>query len=144
MGVDIRETIARVDAITSVEDAEQLEILDQSSKDFFTNPDAGVAVAVWFRLFERFPEDDAYGVFWSILHGIEGLAGYDEELIASIRRRPSEFTVLMVNRMINAGQMSVGDTDLLCLLEEVADDEACPTGVRLDARKFVEYQRNRN
>jgi hypothetical protein len=143
LSIDALGIVARIDAITSVNQAEQLEVLDRSIQDFFSVPDAVGQVAVWFRLFERFPEEDAYGMFWSVLHGIEGLTGYESELIASLRRRPTHFPVLMVNRMLNAGQSSIGDIELIGLLEAVATDDDCLPSVREDARRFVDRDRAR-
>jgi hypothetical protein len=139
----VHELIETVNAITSVEDAAQLERLDHAISDYFAHPEAAAHLRIWFGLFERFPEDDAYEMFWSILHGIEALPNYETDLIASLRRRPSRFPVLMVNRMLNAGQSHAGGVDLMSLLESVTADETCPSSVREDAESFIEYQRRR-
>ncbi|WGG53223.1 hypothetical protein [Rugamonas sp. DEMB1] len=53
-----------------------------------------------FRVFERFPEEDGAGVFWSIVHGIESTnLAYEAALQASLERLPSEFAELMINRL---------------------------------------------
>jgi hypothetical protein len=143
MGRKIDEILTTIDAITSVGDVGQLECLDQAISEYFAHLDAAAHVSVWFRLFERFPEDDAYEMFWSILHGIEALPNYESELIDSLRRRPSRFAVMMVNRMLNAGQSHVGGIDLMSLLQSVALDESCASSVREDAERFVEYQSRR-
>jgi hypothetical protein len=53
-----------------------------------------------FRIFERFPEDDGAGVFWSIVHGIESTdLDYEELLRESLARQPSEFCQLMLLRL---------------------------------------------
>lgn len=53
-------------------------------------------------IFERFPEQDGYGVFWGIIHALEACDGYESELLASVQRKPCEFNVRMVNRLLNA------------------------------------------
>jgi hypothetical protein len=53
-----------------------------------------------FRVFERFPEEDGAGVFWSIVHGLESTElNYDAALRQSLERRSSEFGELMMNRL---------------------------------------------
>ena len=98
---------------------------------------------MWFRFFERFPEGDGSGVFWTILHGLEGQSGSDVLTVASVRRKPAEFPVLMVNRLLNAGVTSVGGVDLLDLLRSVAADPECAASVRESAAEYLEYQSRR-
>jgi hypothetical protein len=53
-----------------------------------------------FRVFERFPEEDGAGVFWSIVHGVEATdLKYDATLQHSLERQSSEFGELMMNRL---------------------------------------------
>jgi hypothetical protein len=54
-------------------------------------------------VFERFPDDDGAGVFWSIVHGLEALPGYEHQLLTSISRVPSDMGVTMLGRLLNAG-----------------------------------------
>jgi hypothetical protein len=58
-------------------------------------------------VFERFPDHDGYGVMWSVLHGIEAILNYEIELLASVRRLPTEFGVVMeLQPIIDANPMS--------------------------------------
>ena len=53
-----------------------------------------------FRVFEKFPEEDGAGVFWSIVHGIESTdLDYQAALQASLARQSSEFGELMMSRL---------------------------------------------
>jgi hypothetical protein len=65
--------------------------------------DAGVsqqALPTLFEIFERFPNDDGAGVFWSIVHGVEALdCDYEAVLRESIERQPSEMAKIMLNRL---------------------------------------------
>lgn len=110
---------------------------------FFADPQASPHISVWFRLFERFPERDAYGLFWSIVHRLEARPEYESELVASLRRRPTRITVSMVNRALNAGRLSIEGKSLLPLLEAFAVDAACLPSIREQAEHFVSYQRSR-
>jgi hypothetical protein len=137
---DIDRIVAEIDSITSARDPEQLRRLIGNMNLFFEHPQRGDHLDVWFRLFERFPEEDGLESFWSILHGLEAQPDVDRFVIDSVERQPSEFPLRMVNGMINAGQTDVGTLNLLALLKSVAANGSCPVGVRTTARKFVEYQ----
>lgn len=69
-----------------------------------------------FNLFERFPEDDGAGVFWSALHGMEAVGGYEELLLGYFRRWPSLMTETMLRRILNSGQTHIGKTAITSLI----------------------------
>lgn len=143
---DIRVAI---DAIVPVEGEYEgwkqtdLETLVKLVDAYFAQPEAASNLDVWFALFERFPESDAYGVFWSILHGIERFDKSGELAVASVRRRPTMFPVMMINRMINGGAKTVGDADLAQILTEAAASQSAPASVRDAAADFLEHQRTK-
>jgi hypothetical protein len=143
MGEDSEEIVAAIDALSSVDGADDRRRLRELADRYFTLPGAAENLDVWFRLYERFPEDDGEGVFWPILHEIEAQPGYEVFVVASVHRRQAYFPVLMVNRMLNGGIASVGGVDLLALLRRVAADEQCPPSVRQEAEDFLEHQRHR-
>jgi hypothetical protein len=138
---EIKRLIAEIESISTLDDEEQLKLLETAMERFFAFPEVGKHLQVLFRLFERFPEDDACEMFWTILHGIEEQPNCERLVVQSVRRRPSRFSVLMVNRMLNAGQTHVGRINLLKLLERVASDKSCPASVREDAQGFAAHQR---
>jgi hypothetical protein len=141
----LAEALARIDAIDSIEDEGELSALDQAVQTVLASPDARLGIRTLLRVFERFPTADGYGIFWSILHGLEGMPGpYEAELVESVRRAPGEFSLTMLNRMLNAGEIEVVGTRLLDLLEEVSRREDCPTEVRRRAQKFHEHQQRKN
>jgi hypothetical protein len=118
---DIRQVVADIDALAPADpDDLDLDRLQALAGEYFSLADAPAHLDVWFRLFERFPEFDGYGVFWTILHGIEAQPGSDEAVVASVRRHPTRLPVSMVGWMLNAGITSAGGTDLRGLLREVA------------------------
>ncbi|MEQ1784717.1 MAG: hypothetical protein ABMA14_25500 [Hyphomonadaceae bacterium] len=126
---DSGELAAAIDAITSVTDEAGLQRLQLLLDEFFKQSDGARHLDAWFRLFERFPEDDGHGI--------------GSFVVASVQRKSSEFAVLMVNRMINGGVESVDGVRLLSLLEAVAADTSCPASVAKEAASFVEYQRSK-
>ncbi len=144
MGRDIRHVVADIDALAPVNpDDLDLDRLQALADEFFSLAEASVYLDVWFRLYERFPESDGHGVFWSILHGIESQPGSDKFVIASVRRKPTHFPVLMINRMLNAGVESARRVELLALLHSVAGDDRWSASVRQDAQRFLDHQRDR-
>ncbi len=77
------------------------------------------AAGVLMRVFETFPRHDGFGVFWSVLHLIESIPGFEEEVLASVQRKPTEMGVTMLNRLLNHGTMLVRGTDLRLLIQQV-------------------------
>jgi len=94
-------------------------------------------------VFERFPDDDGFGVFWQILHFLESAGGYESALVDSVRRSPSEFNLTMINRLLNGGIKNIGTQSLLLLLEEVALTEQTDPESAQWAVRFVDYQRSK-
>lgn len=62
-------------------------------------------------VFERFPDEDGADVFWSIVHGLEDIEGYEPILRDSQRASPCEFKRVMLMRIENAAksQRDAGD-----------------------------------
>jgi hypothetical protein len=69
-----------------------------------------------FNLFERFPKDDGAGVFWSAVHGMEAVGGYEDLLLQCFRRWPSLMTATMLRRILNSGQTHIGKLAITTLI----------------------------
>jgi hypothetical protein len=74
----------------------------------FASPDPRKFYPAMFNLFERFPDQDGAGVFWSALHGMEAVGGYERLLLQYFRRFPSRMTRTMLRRILNSGQTHIG------------------------------------
>lgn len=70
------------------------------------------AIPTLLRVFERFPRHDGHGVFWTILHAIESVPGYEPLLVEHVMRTPTEMGVTMLQRLVNAGTTHVGVHEL--------------------------------
>jgi hypothetical protein len=57
------------------------------------------AIPVLFCVFERFPEEDGAGVFWSIVHGLEQRDDYEAALRNSVARQPNHMGNVMLQRL---------------------------------------------
>lgn len=58
------------------------------------------AIPTMFATFERLSDAD-FGAPGTLVHTLEQLPDYESELIASVQRRPTYYTVWMVNRILN-------------------------------------------
>ncbi len=70
-------------------------------------------------VFERYPQEDGAGVFWSIVHGLESLKGYEPFLLASLRRVPSELGITMLKRIRKSGVEEIEGASIASLLNEL-------------------------
>lgn len=143
VSMQLQNIIATIENIKSAEDAEELRRLDSAVVELFQSEHPEYGLQSLLGVFERFPDKDGYGVFWGTLHGIESIVGYEHALIESVKRQPSEFSLLMINRLLNAGRLNVSDADLMSLLEEIANGTNNAESIREDAKKYLAYQRGR-
>ena len=88
-------------------------------------------------LFERFPDEDNE-VLWGVMHGVEGIPGYESEVVRSVQRQPSMFGVLMLGRILNTAKSIVDDTNLVRLLQSTSTRTDCPTPVRKLAQDIAQ------
>lgn len=135
--MDLQQIITTLNNLQDVEDEKQLAEMVEAVSQLYNTPRSEAAESL-FRIFERFPEDDGYETFWSILHALERTPKYEPELVKSIMRQPNEFNVAMINRMLNGGIHSIGDTDLVDLLRHVINDEHTPASVKARAAAFIQ------
>ncbi|BEP56463.1 hypothetical protein GmRootV118_37070 [Variovorax sp. V118] len=82
------------------------------------------AMPEMLSVFERYPEEDGYGVMWTIVHGLESLPNYQPELLRSLARQPSELGIAMVGRILNVGTTEIGGVSLLQTLHDLANTAA--------------------
>lgn len=90
--------------------------LEQLFDQVFSLNNPQVYYAAIFNLFERFPEEDGAGVFWSALHGMEAVGGYEIELVRSFRRAFSLMTEAMLIRLRNSGEKEVSGVSIYLLI----------------------------
>ena len=72
--------------------------LDDLLAELWANGVPSAAIPVLLRVFDRFPDEDGAGVFWSIVHGLESLPDYEPLLRASAEARPTHFKRIMLER----------------------------------------------
>ena len=141
---DCQEALAAINSVASVDNTAELQKLEAALDKLFRAPQPERGIDTLFHLYERFPDDDGYGVFWSVLHGLEKLPGYEPFLQASVRRVPMEFNLLMVNRILNSQLPNTQRQEWLSLLGEVEANPRSSKNAKEQARESIEYQSQRS
>jgi len=143
MKVNISNIIEGLNGITEISNSDQLILLDNLVQNIADVEQPELAIESLLQIFERFPEEDGSGVFWSILHALESLAGYESFLLASIKRKPTEFTVIMANRIMNAEQLKIDGEYITSLLQSISDTPSNSKRIRELADRFIGYQKSK-
>jgi hypothetical protein len=130
--------------LTDLQDSDQLKALEEClTRAFLTGGLSHEDKAALLEVFERFPDEDGFGVFWSILHGLEHVDDYEDELVQSVRRRPGLFNTLMLNRMLNAGIELVAGESIDGLLRELLSHPAANDSVVKQVQGFIDRREAR-
>jgi hypothetical protein len=139
VGNSIQEIVSSIELLATINSAADLTNLQELADLYFIHPQASEHLNVWFRLYERFPNDNSEGIFWGILHSIETYHPISDRLaIESVIRQPSEFPLMMVNRLLNSGIDRVGNVDLLELIRHVATTEHYSPIIRENAQHYLD------
>ncbi len=131
-------------SFTDAHDELQLRFLVETVDAIETHACGENEIRALLSIFERFPDDDGYGVFWSILHCLEKCEGYEPLLIESVARTPVEFNLNMINRIINSGTCEIDGRSLHLLLASAITNAAASENTKDFARNFVKYQQERS
>lgn len=94
------------------------------------------------KIIEKHPVDD-FEFPWALVHFIEKFFGngYEERLVESLKRRPTAYTVWMLNRMINGSE----DADeYLKLMKEMSERGDIEKEIRESAKDFLDYQNSKS
>src|SRR5688572_28269703 len=107
----MHDLLARIDAFRPTDDNwrlldEHVQALALLGGDLFS------ALPTLLRVFERYPRHDGHGVFWSIVHLVEGIRGYEAVLLEHVTRVPTEMGITMVQRLVTNGIVRIGITEL--------------------------------
>lgn len=145
MDNNIKEILSSIDSITTLDSGEDLTHLQELVDLYFNHPEAGNYLDVWFRFYERFPDENGESICWGILHGIENYhPTSDRFAVESVLRKPSEFPLMMVNRLINGRIERVGDVELLKLLQHISINEDYSPMIREKAQDYLNYQKEKS
>ena len=120
----------------------QLRQLDDALRSAATHDFGHNEFRALLGILERFPSEDGFGVFWGIIHCLESCKGYEPDLVASVLRKPVEFNVLMINRLLNADVLDVNGQSLLAVLASVASNPAATSNAKAFAQQFISHQKH--
>lgn len=140
----VDSAVARLGTLSSIQDVQQLELLERLLKELQRRKVTKEECAALLNLFERFSEDDAFGVFPSIVHLLEAQDGYEALLVESVCRVPNEFNLTMVIGLINGGFSYIGDVGLEGLLQSVVDRPDVLPSAKQWAVEFLAHVRRGN
>jgi hypothetical protein len=98
------------------------------------------AVPAVFGIFESHPGNAEMGAPGPLVHALETMAGYEEELVASLRRAPSYYGLWMANRILNGKPAKKLAKELTDLLRSAAGNPSLDENLRDTATDFLEHQ----
>ena len=113
--------------------------LDSLVTELKTSPTPARAIDALLGVFERHPgATSGSGVLMTVLHTLEAMPGFEVHLVESMRRRPSVFAVMMLNRLLNSGVTEVGVDSLIQLLEDTRTNPHCQRAVKAEIESVLE------
>lgn len=104
--------------------------LDALLNELWTTGEQENFTADLLKVFERFPEEDGAGVFWSIVHGVERFKEYEKHLINSLNRQPSEMGLLMLRRIKNTGVKTIAGREIKEVISDLLSSERTTPALR--------------
>ena len=137
MSSGISRLLAEIETTSSLDDAPASTRLEALVQMYFRQPEADRRIEVRFRLYERFPAHDAFGIFWSVLHGLEKQPSCAMKVVEWVRRAPSGFAVRMLSTLSHSGVRELAGTDLVEYMHHVSDHQRGPRSVRDQACEHV-------
>ena len=128
-----------IKAISAEDFYETEEVLEKVTQE----DDSIEYVKSLLKYMEENPYID-YGMPGPIVHYIESYyqKGYEELLYDSITDRPTQHTLWMLNRIINAPKLTDKDK-YMSLLRKISVDESIDPNVRKDAKSFFDFQNSK-
>lgn len=104
------------------------------------NPEQGSDTL--FALFERLEGKDL-GSPGPIVHALEKLPNYGSKLVSEVQRKPTTYTVRMLNRILNSQLPPERRQFLLGLLTATLSHPSASEATQTEAQNFIEYQRSK-
>lgn len=103
-------------------------------------PNSFLAIEPILQLIEKYPDAD-FGMPGPLVHFVELFSekGYEEKLVESIKRCPTQHTVWMLNRVIN-GVEGEEKQYYLGVLKSILDFPELNENVRISVNEFISYQ----
>jgi hypothetical protein len=112
------------------------DITDELKK----NPNSFIAIEAILQLMEKYPDAD-FGMPGPLVHFVELFSekGYEEKLVESIKRCPTQHTVWMLNRVIN-GVEGEKKQYYFGILKSILGFPNLNEYVKISVSEFISYQ----
>ena len=111
-------------------------ILDDLLNELWAAGQPELGIVTMLKVLERFPKEDGAGVLWSIVHGLEHIGGYEQQLLDSLYRQPSHLSVTMVYRIENSGQTKIQGKEITTIYNELLEISNMPNSVREEINDY--------
>jgi hypothetical protein len=96
------------------------------------------AIPDMLRYFERHPTARLIGWLWDVAHALEWMPGqYEEAVLESLRRRPSDFAVRLTGRLAARGKREISGAPVVDVLEGAGRRDDVPEPLRQTIRWVV-------
>ena len=112
--------------------------LDALLNELWESGDQDNYITELFNVFERFPDEDGAGVFWSIVHGVESLKSYEMQLVDSLNRQPSEMGLIMLRRIKSTGTKTIGGIEISKVVDDLISNERTTPTLKRELLKIRE------
>jgi hypothetical protein len=112
--------------------------LDSLLNELWETGEPVLGIDTLLNVFFNYPEEDGAGVFWSIVHGLESLNGYEPLLLSKTIDKPSLFGVIMLGRLLNAGVKEIEGKSIFVVLKDISVSQNTPISIKNVAAKFLE------
>lgn len=114
--------------------------------EVLATPHPEQAIPTMFAVFERLSDAD-FGTPGALVHTLEKLPDHEPELIASLRRKPTYYTVWMVNRILNGLYHDAARNEphvpWMDLLKEASVHPLADEVAKQEASGFISFQQTR-
>ena len=121
---------------------EMIERIDTLMQELSKNNDADTACEAMIFLLERHPDAD-FGGPGAIVHTIEDHIGkYESLLCDSLSRQPTEYTVMLLQRMINGEKDTERCLELLKLFKNCGKHPKADKQVKYSVKEYLKYRKS--
>ena len=123
------------------DDFDAVEKINKLMDELEKNSDASLACEAMINLLEKHPEFE-FGTPGEPVHSIEEHSGHYEELLyQSLERKPTDMTVWMLNRIINAEKDEEAKKDQLKIMRKCAKHPQADKMAKDSAMEYLKYQK---
>ncbi len=91
-----------------------------------------------FQILENYTDEEGGTALWSILHRLESLPIYEKYLLDSVNRKPSDFNLRMLNRILNVNQTTVYEQPIRSVIKRLLSDNKLNERLIVDNQKLID------